>query len=72
MTTNFVRHFTNSGLDIFDKISVLESIEPFLVRENYPSTSLHERRLNMDLKQIEICILILETPTFQLKLRFKR
>ena len=35
-------HFTNSCLEIFDKIPVLEPIESSHVQEVYPSTSLDE------------------------------
>ena len=51
-------HFTNSCLEIFDKIPVLEPIESSHVQEVYPSTSLDESRLNLNLKQIEASILI--------------
>ena len=53
-------HLTNSCLEIFDKIPVLEPIESSHVQEVYPSTSLDESsiELSSSLKQIEAYILI--------------
>ena len=65
-------HFTNSCLEIFDKIPVLEPIESSQVQEVYPSTSLDESSIDLNLKQIEASISILEISTFKSKLDYKR
>ena len=41
-------HFTNSCLEIFDKIPVLEPIESSHVQEVYPSTSLDESSIEFE------------------------
>ena len=41
-------HFTNSCLEIFDKIPVLEAIESSHVQEVYPSTSLDESSIEFE------------------------
>ena len=41
-------HFTNSCLEIFDKIPVLEPIESSHVQEVYPSTSLNESSIEFE------------------------
>ena len=41
-------HFTNSCLEIFDKIPVLEPIESSHIKEVYPSTSLDESSIEFE------------------------
>ena len=51
-------HFTNSCLEIFDKIHVFEPIESSHVQEVYTSTHWIKATLNSSLKQIEAYIWI--------------
>ena len=44
-------HFTNSCLEIFDKIPVLEPIESSHVHEVYPSTSLDESSIEFEFEK---------------------
>ena len=59
-------HFTNSCLEIFDKIPVLEPIESSIIQDVYPSTSLDgssiefefetDRSIYLDMRDIHLQI----------------
>ena len=65
-------HFTNSCLEIFDKIPVLEPIESSHIQEVYPSTSLHESSIEFELETDRGIYLEMRDIHFQITVELQR
>ena len=65
-------HFTNSCLEIFDKIPGLEPIESSHVPEVYPSTSLDESSIEFEFETDRSIYLDMRDIHLQIKLDYKR
>ena len=65
-------HFTNTCLEMFHKIPVLEPIEPSHVQEVYPSTSLDESSIEFEIETDRSIYLDMRDIYLQIKLVYKR
>ena len=65
-------HFTNSCLEIFDKIPVLEPIESSHVQEVFPSTSLDESSIEFEFETDRSIYIDMREIQLQIKVGLKK